>query len=136
MRTITSAGTHAALVYSFLIKYFGTGIGQVVSDPLHTVTTKDRFGLVIVHVNGEPHVIVDIGMRMLTPRELFLCQGFPITYQIDCTVKLPGQPRKRLTKKAQTRLVGNSVPPQLAAALIGANYVQARRHQLLPLEVA
>jgi DNA (cytosine-5)-methyltransferase 1 len=45
--------------------------------PLDTVTTKDRFALVTVTVDGETYVIVDIGMRMLTPRELFRCQGFP-----------------------------------------------------------
>lgn len=135
--TLTAGGTHIAEVRAFLVKFYGTKKdGRPLQAPLDTVTTKERFGLVTVMIAGEQYVIVDIGMRMLTPRELFLCQGFPITYQIDCTVKLPGQPRKRLTKKAQTRLVGNSVPPQLAAALIGANYVQARRHQLLPLEVA
>jgi hypothetical protein len=45
--------------------------------------TKDRFALVTVTVDGETYVIVDIGMRMLTPRELFRCQGFPLDYEIQ-----------------------------------------------------
>lgn len=120
--TLTAGGTHVAEVRAFLVKYYGNEKdGARLDRPLGTVVTKDRFGLVTVTIAGEEYVIVDIGMRMLTPRELFLCQGFPITYQIDCTVKHPGKPRKRLTKKAQTRLVGNSVPPQLAAAVVAAN---------------
>lgn len=127
--TLTAGGTHVAEVRAFLVKFYGTKKdGRPLDVPLDTVTTKERFGLVTVMIGGEEYVIVDIGMRMLTPRELFLCQGFPITYQIDCSVKFPGKPRKRLTKKAQTRLVGNSVPPQLAAAVVGANMnVPARR---------
>jgi DNA (cytosine-5)-methyltransferase 1 len=77
-----------------------------------------------VTVDGETYVIVDIGMRMLTPRELFLCQGFPDDYQIQfqMRVKVKGKWLKKwLTKKAQTRLVGNSVPPHVAAALVRAN---------------
>ncbi len=42
---------------------------------------KDRFGLVTIH--GQDYQIVDIGMRMLEPRELFDAQGFPPDYIID-----------------------------------------------------
>jgi DNA (cytosine-5)-methyltransferase 1 len=57
--------------------------GSGLDEPLHTATTKDRFGLVTVTIDGEPYVITDIGMRMLTPRELFRAQGFPDSYIID-----------------------------------------------------
>jgi DNA (cytosine-5)-methyltransferase 1 len=57
--------------------------GTIRERPLGTVTTKDRFGLVTVTIGGEEYVIVDIGMRMLTPRELFNAQGFPPDYIID-----------------------------------------------------
>ncbi|MDO5434475.1 DNA cytosine methyltransferase [Eubacterium sp.] len=50
-------------------------------EPVHTITEKDRFGLVTVQ--GIDYRIVDIGMRMLTPRELFRAQGFPESYVID-----------------------------------------------------
>jgi DNA (cytosine-5)-methyltransferase 1 len=107
-RTVTT-GNHAALVYSFMVKYFGTAIGTDLSDPMPTSTGKDRFGLVTVLINGEPYVIVDIGMRMLTPRELARAQGFPDTYQLTGT------------KTSQVARIGNSVCPQVAAAIVSAN---------------
>jgi DNA (cytosine-5)-methyltransferase 1 len=124
MPTITAHGNHVAEVRAFLVKFYGSKKdGRPLSLPLDTVTTKERFGLVTVTVAGEEYVIVDIGMRMLTPRELFRAQGFPESYQID-EVDLPNSlfGTRKLTKKAQTRLVGNSVSPHVAAALIGANY--------------
>lgn len=115
---------------AFLVKFFGTGVARSVDAPAGTLTTKDRLGLVtviLVTVGGTERVLVDIGMRMLTPRELFLCQGFPRSYEIDTIAAGPAldlfgtKGRQKLTKKAQTRLVGNSVPPHVAAAIIGAN---------------
>lgn len=108
MRTATT-GNHAALVYSFLIRYFGTAIGQHVTEPLFTITGKDRFGLVTVEVEGEPYYIADIGMRMLTPRELARAQGFPDSYI------LTGSKTKQVEK------IGNSVCPAVARAMVEAN---------------
>lgn len=107
-----TANNHAALVCSFLVRYFGTAIGQHCTEPLYTVTGKDRFGLVTVQVNGEPYVIVDIGMRMLAPRELARAQGFPDTYILTGT------------KTSQVARLGNSVCPHVAAALARANLVE------------
>lgn len=73
--TITGGGTHIAEVRAFLIAYYGTEQDPRLTDPMHTVPTRDRFGLVTVQ--GEPYVIADIGMRMLAPRELYRAQGFP-----------------------------------------------------------
>lgn len=114
MPTITAGGTHIGEIRAFLIKYFGTAIGQDVHDPLHTVTTKHRLGLVTVA--GEDYVIADIGLRMLTPRELFAAQGFPSDYVID-----PVFDGKPLPKSKQVRACGNSVCPPLAEALVRAN---------------
>lgn len=118
MPTITGGGTHVAEVRAFLIKYFGTDQDPRLDEPMHTVTTKDRFGLVTVTIGGEPYVIADIGMRMLTPRELFRAQGFPESYIIDPIID--GRP---LTKTAQIRMCGNSVCPPVAEALVRANLV-------------
>lgn len=85
--------------------------------PLDTVTTKDRFGLVTVH--GQPYEIVDIGMRMLAPRELYRAQSFPDSYIID-----PEFDGKPMTKTSQVRMCGNSVPPVVAEALVRANVVE------------
>lgn len=108
MRTVTT-GNHAFLVYSFLSKYFGTSIGVEVDAPLPTATGKDRFGLVTVTIDGETYVVVDIGMRMLTPRELARAQGFPDSYILTGT------------KTSQTHKIGNSVSPPVAEALVRAN---------------
>lgn len=112
---LCAQGNHAAEVRAFLVAYYGNDKeGQACDDPMRTVTTKDRLGLVTV--DGVPHQIVDIGMRMLTPRERFNAQGFPAGYRIDA-----GADGQRLTLEAQGRMVGNSVCPPLAAALVAAN---------------
>lgn len=115
--TLTSGGGHYGEVRAFLVKYYGNEQdGHGLAAPLGAVTTKDRFGLVIVTIDGEDYAIVDIGMRMLSPRELFLAQGFPPDYIIDLMVN--GKP---LTKTAQVRMCGNSVSPVMSEALARAN---------------
>lgn len=114
MPTVTATGNHIGEVRAFLVKYYGTDQDPKLNDPLHTVTTKDRFGLVTV--KGEDYVIADIGMRMLQPRELYRAQGFADSYVID--PMLDGKP---LTKTAQVRMCGNSVSPVVARALVEAN---------------
>lgn len=113
MHTLTTGG-HMGEVRAFLLKYYGTGDGQPLGEPLHTVTTKDRMALVMV--KGEPYQIVDIGMRMLEPHELYAAQGFPADYIHSHTAD-----GKRLSKAAQVRMCGNSVCPPVAAALVRAN---------------
>lgn len=113
--TVTTQDHHH-LVQAFMIKYYGQGVGQTCSEPMHTLTTKERFGLVTVA--GEDYAIADIGMRMLQPRELFRAQGFPDEYRID-GLRPDG---KRITKTDQVRLCGNSVCPQIPEALVRANF--------------
>src|SRR4030065_269586 len=115
MPTVRAEGTHVGEVRAFLVKYYGTDQDPQLREPMHTVTTKDRFGLVTVQ--GEDYIIADIGMRMLQPRELYRAQGFPDTYRIDIQEK--GKP---LTKTAQVRMCGNSVNPQLSMALVLAHF--------------
>lgn len=118
LHTISAQGNHFAEVRAFLIKFYSEG-GQwaACNEPMHTIPTKDRMGLVTIR--GEDYAIVDIGMRMLQPRELFAAQGFPPSYVIDLEVN--GKP---LTKEAQVRMVGNSVCPPLACAIVAANFGQ------------
>lgn len=107
----------AERVYGFLAMYYSNGTQFYdLAKPLPTVTTRDRMALVTVTVRGERFVIVDIGLRMLTPRELFRGQGFPDSYIIDR--KADGAP---LSKAASVRLVGNSVPPGLLQAIAAVN---------------
>ena len=115
-KTVTTGGHHG-LIAAFLTKYYGDGgQWQTPADPMHTVPTRGRLGLVTVIVDGHTYILDDIGMRMLTPRELFRAQGFPDRYIIDPIFK--GKP---LTKTAQIRMCGNSVCPQVAEAIIAAN---------------
>ncbi|WP_294348435.1 DNA cytosine methyltransferase, partial [Prosthecochloris sp.] len=115
LRTISAGGNHFAEVRAFLIKYYGTDQDPRLEEPLHTVTSKDRFGLVTVE--GQQYMITDIGMRMLAPRELFRAQGFPDSYIIGDN---PDQ-GLALTKTAQVRMCGNSVCPPIAQAIVEAN---------------
>ena len=71
-------------------------------------------------LEGQIWLITDIGMRMLQPRELYAAQGFPPEYIHTCGIDERGE-RIDLTKTAQVRLCGNSVCPQLAEAIVGAN---------------
>lgn len=113
---MSAGGNHHAVVAAFLQSYYGAENRQDLREPLRTIPTHDRFSLVTVTIEGEPYVITDIAMRMLTPRELYRAQGFPDSYVID-----RGADGRRLTKTEQVRMVGNSVCPQVAAALVRAN---------------
>lgn len=121
LATISAQGTHIAEVRAFLIKYYGTDQDPRLEEPLHTITTNDRYGLVMI--GGDEYAITDIGLRMLTPRELFLAQGFPADYIIgDDPVQ-----GLHLTKTAQVRMCGNSVCPTVARALVEANFVHEKK---------
>ncbi|MQU72356.1 DNA cytosine methyltransferase [Sinorhizobium meliloti] len=149
------------LVTPFLQAYYGTGDGQHETEPMRTVTTKDRHGhveatvsappftdaqanrarqvadfmrthgfwddreFVTVEISGETFVIVDIGMRMLTPRELYNAQGFPPDYVIngawDYQADGAGPVWRDFSKSVQVSCVGNSVSPPVACALVSAN---------------
>lgn len=82
--------------------------------PLDTIPTHDRFGL--VEIRGTLYQIVDIGLRMLEPKELYGCQGFPQDYIIDHDYKGKNYPRSEQVKRC-----GNSVCPSLPAAMVRVN---------------
>ena len=115
LNAMTACTNHFAEVSAFLVKYYGTGDNAVsCKNPAPTITAKDRMGLVTVH--GQDYQIVDIGLRMLTPRELFDAQGFPPDYIID--VDADG---KTYPKSEQVARCGNAVCPPIPAALVRAN---------------
>ncbi len=116
LHTISAQGQHHAEVRAFLIEHFGSQLDAAQpSDSLSTLNVNSLVGL--VYVDGVAYQIVDIGLRMLTPRELARAQGFPDSYIID-----PEFQGKPLTKSSQVRMIGNSVCPDLAAAEIHANF--------------
>lgn len=124
LHTVQAGGLHYAEVRAFMVKYYGEGgQHQDLRDPMHTLTTKARMGLVTVA--GDDYAIVDIGMRMLTPRELFRAQGFHDDYIID-----PEFNGKPMTKTAQVRMCGNSVCPDIANAIVRANFGLAAAYSI------
>jgi DNA (cytosine-5)-methyltransferase 1 len=113
VHTVMAGAPRFGMVAAFIQHYYGQGTqAQDPSLPLHTITTLARHGLVTVDIDGETYVIVDIGMRMLEPKELAAAMGFPLTYQ---WLKADGSP---LTKRDQVKMIGNAVPPDLAKALV------------------
>lgn len=115
INTLTAQTNHFAEVCAFLVKYYGNGDNAVSCGlPAPTITAKDRMGLVTVH--GQDYRIVDIGLRMLTPRELFDAQGFPPDYIIDVDADGRAYP-----KSEQVARCGNAVCPPIPTALVRAN---------------
>lgn len=104
--TLTTKNGHS-LVLPFFTKYYGTGGASSVSEPLDTITAKDRFGLAmasLIDTMGELGV-VDVGFRMLDVDELSAAQGFPADYELFGN------------KADRVRQIGNSVSPPVARAL-------------------
>ncbi|MEI7348434.1 DNA cytosine methyltransferase [Pectobacterium parmentieri] len=115
LQTVTAGGNHFGEVRAFLLKYYGNEKeGVDINNPMHTVVSRDRFGLVTVE--GIDYQIVDIGMRMLQPHELYAAQGFPADYIIDHDID--GNP---VSKADQVARCGNAVCPPIAEALVRAN---------------
>lgn len=99
----------ARRVAAFLTSYYsGGGTAHSLAEPMPTVTATARHGLVRCTMTGR--AIVDIGMRMLTPRELARGMGFPDSYVLEPA-----------TIAEQIRAIGNSVPPPFARAIVAAN---------------
>lgn len=123
----------AVQVAAFLVKYYGSEVGQhqAIDEPWDTVTTKARFAVVTVTIDAVAFVLVDIGMRMLEPRELANAQGFPADYVLDPVCWYLTEPSKRypqgqrkygrLPKSHQIAKIGNSVCPVMSEALATAN---------------
>lgn len=112
-------------VSEFIMEYYGCGTAQSVNEPLHTIVTKDRFALITVM--GNEYVILDIYLRMLTPEELKLAQGFPKDYIIDRDYRWHPYPTSEQVKR-----IGNSVVPIMAEALVNANCSYLKTGERIP----
>lgn len=123
MPTITAQGLHLAECRAFLTKYYsskGTK-GASLFEPSPTATTKARLGLVVV--DGTEYEIGDIFLRMLEPEELLRAQFGEFADGYDLSAAR--------TKEAKTRLIGNSVAPHVARALVRANVSEDRRCEVV-----
>lgn len=110
--TVVGAGQKHALVAAFLTHYYGTAIGSPLSEPMDTITTLARHGLVTVEIDGETYAIVDIGLRMLEPHELAAAMSFPPEFRFERT---DGSP---LSKAAAVKMIGNACPVRTVASLV------------------
>ncbi|MFM3120895.1 DNA cytosine methyltransferase [Klebsiella variicola] len=99
MPTITAGGQHVGEVRTFLETYCGENPNEW-----------------LVTIYGVKYQIIDIGMRMLQPHELYRAQGFPADYIIDRDYR-----GNRYAKDKQVARCGNAVPPPFAEALVRAN---------------
>jgi DNA (cytosine-5)-methyltransferase 1 len=159
--TICQSGANQRLVNAYLVKYYGNEKdGISLTEPMHTLPTKDRVALVevvkvpdtltpeqlegarrcaafmhehlpehfkdpadLVMVGG--YVLVDITLRMLQPPELKAAQGFDKDYIIDRGLFVDpvtgAEEWRDINKTDQVRLIGNSVCPDEAEALVSAN---------------
>lgn len=170
LSTVCTSGANQRLVSAYLVKYYGNERdGVSLAEPMHTIPTKDRMGLVqIVQVPAdilapdmlakakrcadfmhrylperfpEPadlvlvgdYVLIDITLRMLVPAELAQAQGFDANYIIDRGLFETGEGTgqyewRAISKTDQVRLIGNSVCPDVAEALVRANAAPLIEH--------
>ncbi|MBZ4395144.1 DNA cytosine methyltransferase [Myxococcus sp. AS-1-15] len=111
-RPEAAAPNHVSEVRAFLSAYYGEGSeGQRLTEPLRTITTKARLGLVTVA--SVDYQLVDIGLRMLEPSELLRAQFGDHAEGYDLSAAT--------SKADKVRLIGNSVCPDAAAAVVRAN---------------
>ena len=113
--TITAGGQHIGEVKTTLaVEHYDEQRAQQTLAFLREYCGEECTGL--VDIDGITYRIVDIGMRMLQPHELYLAQGFPEWYVIDRDAD-----GNRYAKDKQVARCGNAVPPQFAEALVRAN---------------
>ncbi|HCL9259924.1 TPA: DNA cytosine methyltransferase [Escherichia coli] len=115
MPTITAGGQHVGEVKTTLaVEDYDEERAQQVLAFLQKYCGEDSTGL--VDIGGVTYRIVDIGMRMLQPHELYRAQGFPEWYIIDQDYR-----GVKYAKDKQVARCGNAVPPPFAEALVRAN---------------
>ncbi|QOL80045.1 DNA cytosine methyltransferase [Pseudooceanicola spongiae] len=107
---------------------------HAVAEFLRAHGVWDGGDVVTMEIDGATYVITDIGLRMLTPRELFNAQGFPPDYVIDGHwQETDGAWEFRpFTKDVQVSCCGNSVCPPLAEALVRANCAELSEAAKVP----
>ncbi len=112
MPTITAGGQHVGEVRTCLAVHdYDEARAALTAEFLHQHGLSE-----FVVIDGVTFRIVDIGMRMLQPKELYAAQGFPAWYIIDQDYR-----GNKYAKDKQVARCGNAVPPPFAEALVRAN---------------
>lgn len=113
--TVTAGGQHVGEVKTTLaVEDYDEERAQQALAFLKEFCGEECTGL--VEIAGVTYRIVDIGMRMLQPHELYRAQGFPEWYIIDRDYR-----GVKYAKDKQVARCGNAVPPPFAEALVRAN---------------
>lgn len=121
LHTITASPGEFAEVKAVIVKYqpnadmrYWPEIRALLNEYCGYVLAEDE--IILLGLAGTWYFIADIGLRMLTPRELYNANGFPEDYIIDHDYT-----GKEYQKAKQVARCGNAVPPPFAAALVQAN---------------
>lgn len=121
VQTITAGGGHFGVVTTTVVK------AEPGADLKHWPEIRDLLNtycgynlrpedVILFLIGGTWYFMADIGLRMLTPRELYMANGFPRDYKIERDYT-----GKEYPKTKQVARCGNAVPPPFAAALVRAN---------------
>ncbi len=133
MPTLCAGGGHIAEIRTKIVKYntaYSYGhwedIRALLNEYCGYSLASDE--ILLMEIDGEDFFISNIGMRMLTPRELYRAQGFPDDYIIEFDVN-----GKQYPRSAQVARCGNAVPPPFAEALVRANLPEmcGEKHTLM-----
>lgn len=121
VQTITAGGGHFGVVTTTVVKAEpGADLKHwpEIRDLLNTYCgyTLGPEDVILFEIGGAAYFMADIGLRMLTPRELYMANGFPRDYKIERDYT-----GKEYPKTKQVARCGNAVPPPFATALVRAN---------------
>lgn len=121
VQTITAGGGHFGVVTTTVVK------AEPGADLKHWPEIRDLLNtycgynlgpedVILFEIGGAAYFMADIGLRMLTPKELYMANGFPEDYRIERDYT-----GKEYPKTKQVARCGNAVPPPSATALVRAN---------------
>ena len=121
LQTVTAGGSHHGVVTTRIVK--AEPGANLQNWPKIRAALNEFCGyhledteVILFSIGGEWYFMADIGLRMLTPRELYRANGFPDDYKIDRDYT-----GKEYGKTKQVARCGNAVPPPFATALVRAN---------------
>ena len=121
LQTVTAGGSHHGVVSTKIAKAEpGTNLQhwpeiRAMLNAFCDYHLEDD-AVILFSIAGAQYFMADIGLRMLTPRELYRANGFPEEYIIDRDYT-----GKAYGKTKQVARCGNAVPPPFAEALVQAN---------------
>ena len=121
VQTITAGGGHFGVVTTVVARAEpGAELGHwpEIRDLLNTYCGYNLGpeDVILFEIDGAAYFLADIGLRMLTPRELYMANGFPVDYKIERDYTGTVYPKTK-----QVARCGNAVPPPFATALVRAN---------------